>query len=129
MTTRLFLFNDDFFELDPSSDPRLDPTFPLTQEQYEVLTTEGLMQLLKEEYRNNPQLVQTNARMLRALCALLNQVGRINCVRMQWNEQDNSSQYGVATDDTLARLRALQAAGQLRDADADEMIWSKMPAA
>jgi hypothetical protein len=129
MMTKLFLFNRDFIELDAASDPRLDPSFPLTQDQYAVLTIEGLLHLLKEEFRNNPQLLQTNARMLRALCALLNQIGSINCVRMTSSDKGGASQIGVVAETTLAQLKQLQIAGQLSEEQTDELVWSKMPAA
>ncbi len=129
MSAKLFLFNRDIIELDETSDPRRDPAFPLTQEQYDVLTVEGLIQLLQEEFMADPNIAQSNFNKLRMLCALLSQIGKVNCVKLQVNGHEVYSRHGFVREHLLLSYRDMQQVRQPTDSEADDLIWSHLSAA
>lgn len=129
MTGKLFLFNEHVVSLDPTSDPRLDPSFPLSQPQYEALTVENLMQLLREEFHSDPGLPQHKPKVFGGLCALLNAKGGVNCVKLHWDGYGMSSRHGKVPDTALAALSSMESQGSLTEAVVEDAVWSKMPVA
>ncbi len=126
MSTRLFLFNTRVLTLDPTQDPRLTPDFPLTKEQYDALTVEGLMQLLREEVHADPQIDSRNPRILHILCSLLYAKGGVNCVKVHWDGYGISSRHGAVPAASLAALKQMAENGTLSEEVVDQAVWSKL---
>ena len=126
MTGNLFLFNEQILHLEVSSDPRLDPSFPLSQEQYDALTVEGLMQLLREECHNDPQIEANNPQIVATLCSMLKAKGGVNCVKVHWDGYGVSSRHGAVPEPSLKGLVNFQLQGKLTGQLIDETIWSQL---
>ena len=126
MSRRLFLVNNIFLALDDEVDPTRDPAFPLTEEQCSNLTIDDLIELFKEKIQVDPQFAVSDSLKLRALCSLLNRIGRVNCVQMHWDGYGISSRYGGLPEPYLEQGLELQESGQFTDALANDLIWSKL---
>ena len=129
MTSKHFLFNDTVLILEAATDPRLNPSFPLTKEQYEVLTVDDLLRLLRDEVHSDPDLVQHHPKILLTLCAMLSAKGGINCVRVHWDGYGVSSRHGQVPETSLAVLASLEGRGRLTAETVDEVVWSKLSVA
>ena len=129
MTNKLFLFNASLIPLETGADPRVDPSFPLSKEQYDALTIEDLMQLLREEYHSDPNIENHNPRILSTLCSMLNSKGGVNCVKVHWDGYGVSSRHGVVPEGSLSGLQAFDKQGKLNDALVEETVWSKLDVA
>lgn len=126
MTGNLFLFNEQILHLDASSDPRLDPSFPLTSEQYDSLTLEELMQLLRDEYHAAPQIETQNPHIVITLCSMLKAKAGVNCVKVHWDGYGVSSRHGIVPEPSLKGLVRLQLDGKLNAQTIEEAIWSQL---
>ena len=126
MSGNLFLFNEQILHLDASSDPRLDPSFPLTSEQYDALSAEELMQLLRDEYHSDPQIEVNNPRIVLTLCSMLKAKTGVNCVKVHWDGYGVSSRHGAVPEPSLKGLVRLQLDGTLSAQMIEDTIWSKL---
>ena len=127
MSKKLFLLNSMFIALDDAVDPTRDPAFPLTEEQCRELTVDGLIEIFKEKIQIDPQFAKQDSIKLRALCALLNRIGRVNCVQLHWDGYGISGRYGGLPEHYLEEGLEAQGSGQFTDALANDLIWSKLP--
>ncbi len=124
MSSRLFLYNLTIFALEAAEDPRLDPGFPLTKLQYDALTVDGLMQLLREEVHANPDILNHKPEVVRKLCSLLLSRSGINCVKVHWDGYGVSSRHGAVPEKSLITLRQAGLSNALNDEIVEETIWS-----
>ena len=126
MAGNLFLFNEQILHLDASSDPRLNPSFPLSPEQYDALSVEELMQLLRDEYHADPQIETQNPHVIVTLCSMLKAKAGVNCVKVHWDGYGVSSRHGMVPEPSLKGLVRLQLDGKLNPQTIDEAIWSQL---
>ena len=124
MSSKLFLYNLTLLSLEAAEDPRLDPGFPLTKQQYEDLDADNLMQLMREEVHANPDILEHNPKIVRQLCSLLLSRTGINCVKVHWDGYGVSSRHGAVPEESLAALRHAAQGNTLTDEIVEETIWS-----
>ncbi len=124
MSSRLFLYNLTVFALEAAEDPRLDPDFPLSKPQYDELTLDALMQLLREEIHVDPDILNHNPKRVRILCSLLLSRAGINCVKVHWDGYGVSSRHGTVPEQSLIELRQAAAGAALTDEIVEKTIWS-----
>ena len=129
MNKKYFLFNDMILPLDAGSDPRLDPSFPLSKEQYENLTIDDLMLLLREEYHSDPNFCDHKPRTMQVLCALLHAKAGVNCVKVHWDGYGVSSRHGSLPEESMATLSAMERAGKLTEQVVENTVWSQLDVA
>ncbi len=129
MNKKHFLFNDVVLPLDAGADPRLDPSFPLSQEQYDNLTIDDLMLLLREEYHSDPNICDHKPRTLRVLCALLHAKGGVNCVKVHWDGYGVSSRHGSLPEESMTALSSMDREGRLTEQVVEDAVWSQLDVA
>jgi len=129
MSSRLFLYNLMVLALDAAEDPRLDPEFPLSKQQYDDLTIDSLMQLLREEVHANPDILNHNPVIVRRLCSLLLSRAGINCVKVHWDGYGVSSRHGTVPEESLIALQQHAQSSALTDSIVEEKIWSGLQVA
>lgn len=120
-----FLFNTAILEIGAESDPFTDRGFPLSRAQYEAIPAHDIAEMLAEEFRNDPNALQTHALRIKRLVWMLIDKAKINALRLSW-EGATQAEFGQVPELAFAGLAGLAAQGSLTMEMIDRSIWSKL---
>jgi len=122
----LFLYRDRLIELHDSVDPKDQKDFPLSQEQYEALTLNDLMELLTEGLSENPALAEEEPRFVLAICHMLNDKGEVNAVRVMDDGNGPVLSCARIPSQSLDVLDELRMRGSLNQKTVDDAVWNPL---
>ncbi len=121
----LFLMNTVILELDGTSDPRNDKTFPLSAEQLAAVPLNTIVGMLTEEFKGDPELAANNPILAGRFAWMLYLRSEINAVKMA-SGTGLSTQYGKVPELALGVLLDMQRRKPLTAEIVDQAVWSKL---
>ena len=120
----LFLFNERLLPLTEETDPRLPGRFPLPPEKAAELTSQQLIELLKEALNANPAFPLKSPKRFLTLCHLMQLNEGVNALRQTRNGTNRIDLLHTHVPmETFLVLSAIQQASPLTLEVVDEAIW------
>jgi len=120
-----FLLNTAIIDIGAESSPFRDPAFPLSKEQYQAISANSLVEMLAEEFRQNPDALQASPVRVKRLLWMLYDKSKVNALRLSW-AGETQAQYGQLPELAFAGLQGMAERGALTMAAVDEAVWSKL---
>ena len=120
-----FLLNTAVIELGPGDSPFRDPAFPLSPDQYRAIGPNELIELLAQEFRQDPNALRTGTGRIKRLLWMLHDKAKANALRLSW-EGGTQGQLGLVPELAFAGLLGMAKNGTLTMAAVDQAVWSQL---
>lgn len=121
-----FLYRDQLVELDTSRAPHARGDFPLSDNQYQQVSVQDLMQLLTEGLADNPRLAEDEPKFVLAICHMLFDKGGVNAIRVKDDGLGPILSCAKVPDHSLMILDELRMRGALDQKAVDEAVWNPL---
>jgi N-acetylmuramic acid 6-phosphate (MurNAc-6-P) etherase len=120
-----FLLNTAVIEIGAEDSPFRDRAFPLSQQQYRTVGPNDLIELLAQEFRQNPRALETALGRIKRLLWMLHEKSKANALRLSW-EGGTQGQLGLVPELAFAGLISMARNGSLTMAAVDQAVWSQL---
>jgi hypothetical protein len=120
-----FLLNDTIVDVGPECDPRTQPGFPLSPEQYQGIGVNQLAEMLAGEFAADPQVLARHPARIKRVLWMMQDKAKINALKLSW-QGGTKAQFGQVPELAFAGLIAMAERGQLTMAAAEEAVWTKL---
>ncbi len=121
-----FLYRDQLVELDTSKAPQARGDFPLSDNQYQQVSVQDLMQLLTEGLADNPRLAEDEPKFVIAICHMLFDKGGVNAIRVKDDGMGPILSCAKVPDQSLMILDELRMRVDAHDRAVDDAVWNPL---